>query len=47
MSMEKTEILRLLREHMMNSVKGSAYNWIRPSLWKALFGSLVTSGAGK
>ena len=46
-SMEKGEIFRLLREHMINSVQGSAYNWIRPSLWKALFGTLAPSGAGK
>ena len=28
----------LLREHMANAVKGSAYNWVRPSLWAAVFG---------
>jgi hypothetical protein len=32
-----TEIYGLLKEHMTNTVKWSAYNWIRPSLWNAMF----------
>lgn len=44
LSKDQLEVLRLLREHMSNSVKGSAYNWIRPSLWSALFGKLSGNG---
>lgn len=41
------EVLRLLREHMANTVKGSAYNWVRPSLWSSLFGGKAgIDGAG-
>lgn len=35
---EQLEIYRLLHEHMSNTVEGSAYNWIRPSLWATMFG---------
>jgi hypothetical protein len=41
---EHVEVLGLLRAHMNNSIKGSAYNWIRPSLWTALFGKMSTTG---
>ena len=33
------EVYRLLKLHMSNKVAGSAYNWVRPSLWSALFSS--------
>ena len=33
---DETEVYRLLKNHMSNSVNASAYNWIRPSLWTAL-----------
>eukprot|EP00981_Chlorochromonas_danica_P004509 scaffold911_cov162-Ochromonas_danica.AAC.12 len=42
---DQMEIFRLLREHMANAVNGSAYNWIRPSLWSALFGKVNTANA--
>ena len=45
MTKEQISILNLLREHMSNSVKGSAYNWVRPSLWSALFGKLNTNNS--
>lgn len=32
-----TEIYSLLKQHMSNTVQWSAYNWIRPSLWSAMF----------
>ena len=32
------EVFRLLKLHMSNAVTGSAYNWVRPSLWSAVFG---------
>ena len=35
---EYEEVLNLLKQHMSNAVKGSAYNWVRPSLWAVLFG---------
>ena len=34
---EEVELLRILRQHMTNSVESSAYNWIRPSLWASMF----------
>ena len=32
------EIFDILNEQMGNVVKGSAYNWVRPSLWSTVFG---------
>jgi DNA polymerase alpha subunit A len=32
------EVFRLLKEHMSNTVTGSAYNWVMPSLWSFIFG---------
>ncbi|RYH30977.1 hypothetical protein EON65_03720 [archaeon] len=37
------EVLRLLKEDMASVIKGSAYNWVRPSLWSAVFGKLGAS----
>ena len=34
------DILNYLKQHMSNSVNGSAYNWVRPSLWSTVFGKL-------
>lgn len=36
--LEHLEVYKLLKQHMENAVNGSAYNWIRPSLWTAVFG---------
>lgn len=33
------EVFDLLKQQMTNIVNGSAYNWVRPSLWSAVFGS--------
>ena len=32
-----------LNEHMANSVNGSAFNWIRPSLWSTIFGNQLAA----
>jgi hypothetical protein len=34
------EVYRLLFKHMGHAVSSSAYNWVRPSLWSAMFGKL-------
>lgn len=33
-------VLTTLRDHIAHVVNGNAYNWIRPSLWTALFGKV-------
>ena len=42
---EHKEVFELLKQQMVNIVNGSAYNWVRPSLWSAVFGSKATLGA--
>jgi len=42
---ETKELLRLLFEHMKNAVQWNAYNWVRPSLWSAVFGKVLRQGA--
>jgi len=32
------EVFDLLRQQVSNIVNGSAYNWVRPSLWSTVFG---------
>ena len=44
---EQVELLRLLRQHMVNSVEQSAYNWIRPSLWTSLFGKSAAAASSE
>jgi len=39
--MQFVELNRLLHQHMANTVNGSAYNWVRPSLWTAVFGKVL------
>ena len=41
---EFKELTRLLHEHMRNTVHGSGYNWVRPSLWTAVFGKVLKTG---
>ena len=42
--MEHREIFKLLKEHMnQTAVKDSAFNWVRPSLWTAVFGKSLKS----
>lgn len=36
LSPDDKEVFKLLHQHMTNSINGSAYNWIRPSLWTAI-----------
>lgn len=43
MARDQVEVFRLLNIHLTNEVEGSAYNWVRPSLWTAVFGRLVTT----
>lgn len=38
------ELYRLLHLHMQNTVRGSGYNWVRPSLWSAVFGKVLKVG---
>ena len=33
----QAEIYKLLNAHITNTINVSAYNWIRPSLWSAMF----------
>ena len=45
-------VFDLLKKHMSNAVTGSSFNWIRPSLWTAVFGqggvkTVGTAAAGK
>lgn len=35
-SRDDKEVFKLLHQHMSNAINGSAYNWIRPSLWTAI-----------
>lgn len=35
------EIFRLVSIHLAHTIQGSAYNWVRPSLWTAIFGKLT------
>ena len=44
---QDTEIYSLLKEHMANTVKWSAYNWVRPSLWTAMFQHAAGSAGTK
>ena len=44
---EQVELLSILRQHMTNSVEGSAYNWIRPSLWTSLFAKSAAASASE
>ena len=32
------EIYRLINIHLIYTIQGSAYNWVRPSIWTAVFG---------
>eukprot|EP01040_Poterioochromonas_malhamensis_P001065 gene1065-1130_t len=41
---DELHVLHLLKEHMTNTIKWSAYNWIRPSLWSSLFGKALNAG---
>ena len=36
--LDHKQVFMLLKEHMSNAIKGSAYNWVRPSLWATIFG---------
>jgi len=38
------EILNLLKSQVTHLIQSSAYNWIRPSLWNALFGKATPAG---
>lgn len=38
---EHVEVFSLLKQHMSNAVNGSAYNWVRPSLWSTVFGRVL------
>lgn len=38
-------VFKLLALHLNNAVTGSEYNWVRPSLWSALFGIKDKKGA--
>lgn len=40
---DELHVLHLLKEHMTNTIKWSAYNWIRPSLWSSLFGKALNA----
>ncbi len=44
---EEVELLRILRQHMTNSVESSAYNWIRPSLWASMFAKSAAAAASE
>jgi DNA polymerase alpha subunit A len=35
---DHVDVLELLGKHMKNAVEWSGYNWVRPSLWSAVFG---------
>ena len=35
-----TEVFRLLNIQLTNITHGSAYNWVRPSIWSTVFGNL-------
>ena len=41
------EIYNLLKEHLSNTIKWSAYNWVRPSLWSAMFQHKKEAGEDK
>jgi hypothetical protein len=43
----QVELMHILKQHMSNSVEGSAYNWIRPSLWSTLFARTTGAREGK
>ncbi len=40
------EVFKLLKEHISNTIKWSAYNWVRPSLWSAMFTQKVAEANG-
>jgi len=42
---EHKEVFSLLKQQMTNIVNGSAYNWVRPSLWSTVFGSKVKASS--
>ncbi len=45
---EHEKVFTLLSKHMHNTVQWNGYNWIRPSLWSAMFaGTGTASGAGE
>ena len=43
------EIYRLINIHLIYTIQGSAYNWVRPSIWTAVFGggTKKLSGSGQ
>lgn len=43
--LDHQEVFKLLKQHMENAVNGSAYNWVRPSLWSAVFGAHQAAGS--
>ncbi len=42
-SSDEREVFKLLHIHMKNMINGSAYNWIRPSLWTAIKRKSITA----
>lgn len=42
---EYKEVFRLLHIQLANTIAGSAFNWVRPSLWTAVFGRLLPPAA--
>lgn len=42
---EQVELMKILRQHMSNSVEWSAYNWVRPSLWTSMFAKSAAAAA--
>jgi hypothetical protein len=47
MPLDYQEIYNLLKQQMNNAVKGSAYNWVLPSLWTSVFGDKKAQQASR
>jgi hypothetical protein len=45
MSRHNVELFGYLKQHLSNTVNNSAYNWIRPSLWSAMFGKSAAAAS--
>jgi hypothetical protein len=37
------KIFDLLKTHLKNIINGSAYNWVRPSIWTSVFKTMTNA----
>jgi hypothetical protein len=44
---DQVELFKILHQHMVHTVKVSAYNWIRPSLWASLFAKSAAASSNE